>query len=116
VLQIGRILVENALRHTPAGTSIRVVVRTPAELAVVDEGPGIAPADAERVFERFTRLEGGIASGSGLGLAIARDLAGLMGGAVTLESTPGRTEFTLSLPSAISRENAEAPLPIAPVA
>jgi len=116
VLQIGRILLENALRHTPAGTPVRIVVREPAQLAVVDEGPGISPEDAARVFERFTRLEGGIATGSGLGLAIARDLASLMGGAVTLESRPGWTEFALSLPSAISRENAETPVPASPVA
>jgi signal transduction histidine kinase len=108
VLQIGRILVENALRHTPPGTPVRLAVRTPAELAVEDTGQGIPIEDAERVFERFTRLDGSLASGSGLGLAIARELATLMDGAVRLESRPGRTVFTLSLPAAgraFSREN-----------
>ena len=50
------------------------------------------------MFERFYRVEGGVASGSGLGLAIARELARLMGGSVRLESGPGRTVFTLDLP------------------
>jgi signal transduction histidine kinase len=110
VLQIGRIFVENALRHTPAATGVRVVVRAPAELAVEDEGSGI-PADRfEQIFERFTRLDGGTTSGSGLGLAIARELAAVMGGSIRLESDSGRTVFTLVLPAAtvISRENAPA--------
>jgi two-component system OmpR family sensor kinase len=69
-------------------------------LAVRDFGPGI-PAEAQNhVFERFYRLEGGRASGSGLGLAIARELAEVMGGRIELESAPGRTAFTLVLPTA----------------
>ncbi len=103
-LQIGRILVENALRHTPPRTAVRVVVRAPAELAVEDEGPGIPPEQTAQVFERFTRLEGTHATGSGLGLAIARELAGLMGGSIRLESEPGRTVFTLVLPAATRAE------------
>jgi signal transduction histidine kinase len=97
-LQIGRILVENALKHTPPGTPVRVVVRAPAELAVEDEGRGIPKGQAGEVFERFTRLEGAIASGSGLGLAIGRELASLMDGSIRLESEPGRTVFALVLP------------------
>ena len=100
-LQIGRILVENALRHTPPGTPVRV--RAGASdghvlLEVEDEGPGIAPEQQEQLFERFFRLDGTRASGSGLGLAIAKQLAELMDGAVTLESSPGRTVFRLNLP------------------
>jgi signal transduction histidine kinase len=114
-LQIGRILVENALKHTPPGTPVRVVVRPPAQLVVVDDGPGIPADQAGRVFERFTRLADASASGSGLGLAIARELAGVMGGSISLESEPGRTAFALVLPAAeaaaISRENA--PVPVA---
>ncbi len=83
---------------------MRVVVRAPAELAVEDEGPGIPPEQTAQVFERFTRLEGTHASGSGLGLAIARELAGLMGGSIRLESEPGRTVFTLVLPAATRAE------------
>jgi two-component system OmpR family sensor kinase len=112
VLQIGRALAGNALAHTPPGT--RVVVRTRddgehALLVVEDDGPGIAPEHRDRVFDRFYRVEGGLASGSGLGLAIAHELAELMGGRVTLESRPGRTVFAVQLESV--GEPAEAPEP-----
>lgn len=102
VLQIGRILVENALVHTPAGTRIRLAAAQDggrATLSVADEGPGI-PADVRgQVFERFFRLEGTRASGSGLGLAIARELAEVMQGRVELDSRGGWTWFTLVLPA-----------------
>jgi two-component system OmpR family sensor kinase len=68
-------------------------------LIVEDDGPGIAPDDLERIFQRFYRVEGGQASGSGLGLAIARELAGRMNGAVTVSSRPGATTFVLDLPA-----------------
>ncbi len=103
VLQIGRALAGNALLHTPPGT--RIVLRAErlegrVALAVEDNGPGIAPDQLERIFQRFHRVEGAQASGSGLGLAIARELAGRMGGALVVESRPGRTVFTLQLPGA----------------
>ncbi|HEY3920615.1 MAG TPA: HAMP domain-containing sensor histidine kinase [Gaiellaceae bacterium] len=102
VLQVGRGLVDNALVHTPAATTVEVVVTTDndeAQLTVTDDGPGI-PAEAQaHVFDRFFRLGGTVASGSGLGLAIARELAGLMGGRIELESRPARTRFTLVLPA-----------------
>jgi signal transduction histidine kinase len=106
VLQIARALAGNALVHTPAGT--RVVVRVGYEdgravLSVEDDGPGIPEEHAAHVFERFYRVDGSLASGSGLGLAIARELAELMGGAVTLASRPGRTVFALELPAARER-------------
>ena len=103
VLQIGRALVENALLHTLPGTSVRIVARGTA-LCVEDKGAGIPAGEQERVFARFSRLEGSRASGTGLGLAIARELAARMGGVVELESRPGRTVFTLRL-AAFSREN-----------
>jgi signal transduction histidine kinase len=121
VLQVARAIVVNALSHTPSGTRVTVRVRRRAEraeLAVVDDGPGIPAAQREAVFDRFYRVEGGIASGSGLGLAIAKELARLMGGSVRLESRPGHTVFTLDLAAeappelggalrpAFSRENA----------
>jgi two-component system, OmpR family, sensor kinase len=102
VFQVGRALLANAMVHTPAGTRIVLRVRrnaTRVELAVEDEGPGIAPAQQSAVFARFYRVEGGMASGSGLGLAIAKELARLMDGSVRLESRPGRTVFTLDLPA-----------------
>jgi len=119
VLQIGRILVENALIHTPPGTPVQLGTARrdgSALLIVEDDGPGIPPEHSTQIFERFYRLEGSVASGSGLGLAIARELAELMGGSVELDSTPGRTLFSLVLPAApaqppISRENERLPEP-----
>jgi two-component system OmpR family sensor kinase len=117
VIQIGRALAVNALTHTPPGTSVAIRVRSNgdrAELSVEDEGPGIPLEHQSAVFERFYRVEGGVASGSGLGLSIARELARLMNGTVELESRPGRTVVTLQLPAseppeavpqAFSREN-----------
>ena len=101
VRQIGRILVENAILHTPAGTEIRLATAATddgVELRVEDTGPGIPPDDQQHVFERFYRVGGAVSSGSGLGLAIARELAGVMGGEIVLDSRPGRTVFTLKLP------------------
>jgi len=102
-LQIGRILVENALLHTPPETTVRVRAVSrggSAVLEVEDDGPGIPMEQREQLFERFYRLEGTRASGSGLGLAIARELAELMKGKIEIASPPGRTVFTLSLPGA----------------
>jgi two-component system OmpR family sensor kinase len=100
-LQVGRALVVNALVHTAAGTRVVLRVRRRdhrAELAVEDNGAGIPVEHQEAVFQRFYRVEGGVASGSGLGLAIAKEVARLMDGSVRLESMPGRTVFTLDLP------------------
>jgi signal transduction histidine kinase len=114
-LQIGRILLENAMKHTPSGTPVRIAATQrngTALLTVEDEGPGIPPEHKAQVFERFYRLEGSIASGSGLGLAIARELAELMDGSLELQRQHGRTLFTLVLPTdvsdpEISRENGD---------
>jgi len=103
VLQIGRVLVENALRHTAPGTPVTIRVGRgagTAMLAVEDAGPGIAAEHREHVFERFYRVDGARASGSGLGLAIARELAEAMDGRIELRSEPGRTSFALVLPEA----------------
>jgi signal transduction histidine kinase len=100
VLQVGRILVENALVHTPAATTVRIstaVDGSRATLTVANDGPGIPPGAEQQVFERFSRLEGAKASGSGLGLAIGRELAELMGGRIELDSQNGWTLFTLAL-------------------
>ena len=100
VLQIGRILLENALVHTPPGTVVRVSTALEgarATLTVVDDGPEIPPEARKQVFERFYRLDGTRASGSGLGLAIARELAEVMGGRIELDSEDGWTRFTLVL-------------------
>jgi len=100
VLQIARILVENAVVHTPPGTTVRVSTARDggrATLTVANDGPEIPRAVHGQIFERFYRLDGALASGSGLGLAIARELAELMGGRVELDSQNGWTLFTLVL-------------------
>jgi signal transduction histidine kinase len=112
VVQILRILVENALRHTPAGTPVELAAGARdgrATLAVRDEGPGIPPADQEHVFERFFRAGGRNAFGSGLGLAIASELATRMGGRLSVDSRAGATTFTLELvgDEAFRRENGD---------
>lgn len=117
VLQIVRILVENAFRHTPAGTRIEIGVEsedTRAVITVHDNGPGIPAQALEHLFQRFYRAEGGQTSGSGLGLAIAGELARRMDGALTVESRPGWTTFTLELPSVpapFPRENEPVAVP-----
>ena len=101
-MQIMRILIDNALKHTPKGTEITIASSTSSKecrLTVTDAGPGIDPQSRERVFERFFTADA--VSGSGLGLAIARELARLMGGDVVLEQTRRRrTCFALVLPCA----------------
>jgi signal transduction histidine kinase len=73
-------------------------------VAVTDGGPGIAPADQERIFEEFVQLPGSTPGGTGLGLPISRRLAELLGGQLTLESAPGRgSTFAVTLPRHRSR-------------
>jgi two-component system sensor histidine kinase BaeS len=95
-------LVGNALRHTPAGGRITVDARHVDDdilLTVIDTGEGIAPADLDRVFDRFHRRAD--SGGSGLGLTIVRDLAVAHGGSVHVasEGVPGRgSTFRVRLP------------------
>jgi two-component system, OmpR family, sensor kinase len=101
VRQIIRILLSNALTHTPEGTKVTVSTyrtKSRAELAVSDEGPGMPKRVRERIFERF--YTGDSVSGSGLGLAIGRELAQRMGGTIGVTSSKGFTAFTLDLPQA----------------
>jgi two-component system OmpR family sensor kinase len=108
VAQIMRILLDNALTHTPQGTSIAIEAQRgdgAANLVVRDDGPGIDPHASARVFDRF--YTGDRVSGSGLGLAIARELAVLMDGELGLASHRGRTEFILSLPSGVAEGTAK---------
>ena len=101
VAQIMRILLDNALRHTPQGTHVTVTAARDnghAAFAVSDSGPGVPEAAREQLFERF--YTGDKTSGSGLGLAIARELAGRMDGRIAIASRPGETTFSLELPVA----------------
>jgi two-component system OmpR family sensor kinase len=99
-------LLENALRHTPAGTAIRVsVLTTPdakVQLIVEDDGPGVPPALAPTLFERFVRGAGDRGGSSGLGLAIVQAVAVSHGGSVALEpSQQGSSgaRFVVALPA-----------------
>jgi signal transduction histidine kinase len=101
-------LVTNAVTHTPAGTPVTVRISEPAGdpdtlcVAVTDQGQGMAPADAERVFERFYRADTSrtrAAGGSGLGLSIVAALVAAHGGRVELTTAPGQgATFTVRLP------------------
>jgi two-component system sensor histidine kinase BaeS len=109
VLQVVSNLVENALRSTPEGGSVRVRAE-PALLAVEDTGRGLPPEDLPRAFERFYLYDKhgpGKGLGSGLGLAIVKELTEAMGGSVEVRSTPGRgTTFFVRLPAAQAAEAA----------
>jgi histidine kinase len=108
--RIGQVLTNllgNALRATPRGGRVTVVVRAGADqarLTVSDTGVGLADEDRERVFERFYRVADGLprSAGSGVGLTIARGLARSHGGDLRAASDgPGKgSTFTLTLPRA----------------
>jgi two-component system, OmpR family, sensor kinase len=115
VAQIVRVLVDNALVHTPEGTTVSILARARrdpgsapvAELLIADDGPGIRRRELVHVFERFHTSDSG--SGSGLGLAIAQELAQRMDGTLEVSSRPGNTVFTLVLPLAPEREQRPRP-------
>jgi signal transduction histidine kinase len=97
VVQIVRILLDNALQHTPPGTTVRLSAGSDtagAALTIADEGPGL-PADTP-VFDRF--VTGGASHGAGLGLAIAQELAGCMDGSLRTSENGRGACFTLQLP------------------
>jgi len=101
VAQVMRILLDNALVHTPSGTTI-VVSAARADghvtLEVADSGLGIRHNTMPHIFEPFYTSADG-ARGAGLGLAIARELAGQMHGELSVRSAPGQTAFKLTLPA-----------------
>ena len=99
-------LVSNAVKYSPAGGEVTIAARNDGPdllLSVQDQGIGIDAADLDRVFDRFERVESGIAgriAGAGLGLSIVREIAALHGGRVWAESEPGvGSTFSLSLPA-----------------
>jgi signal transduction histidine kinase len=100
VAQIMRILLDNALRHTPDGTDVTVSAKRDnghASLVVSDGGPGLADAVRGHAFERF--YTGDAARGAGLGLAIARELAERMDGELRLSVARRGASFVLDLPA-----------------
>lgn len=100
VIQILVNLIGNAVRHSPVGGTVTLRFSCTDEVASVivsDQGEGIAPADQQRIFERFERANAD-EGGTGLGLAISRRLARSMGGDISLESAPTMgARFTLTL-------------------
>jgi two-component system, OmpR family, sensor kinase len=101
VAQVMRILLDNALVHTPAGTTIVVSAARQdghVTLEVADSGLGIRHQTMPHIFEPFFTSADG-ARGAGLGLAIARELAERMHGQLTVRSIPGETAFRLTLPA-----------------
>lgn len=108
-IDVGRIeqilsnVLDNAGRFTPSGGTIRVAVGrdTHAFVTVDDEGPGVAEADRERIFERLVRLNSArdrASGGVGLGLSIARTLARAHGGELVCLAGPSGARFRLTLP------------------
>jgi signal transduction histidine kinase len=100
VAQVLRILIDNAVTHTPPGTGVVVSAEREngaVRVDVCDDGPGIGADAADRVFEPFFTSDD--AQGSGLGLAIARELAERMNGSLDVDAAPGRTTFSLELPA-----------------
>ena len=100
-------LVENAVKYTPRGGRAELALRVAdgwAEIAVSDTGVGMDPADLERIFEPFVRLDAARTrdtAGAGLGLPIARSIVTAHGGTLGAESTPGAgSTFTIRLPLA----------------
>lgn len=94
-----RNLVENALAHTPNGEVIEIRVGADGGIGVIDNGPGVAPGEAARIFERFVRVRPDAYRGAGLGLSIAQRVAALHGGGIEVGREPDRgAVFTLRLP------------------
>ncbi len=93
-------LLQNAIRHSPPGGEIRLdayPVGDDVVIEVADDGPGIAPEDRERVFERFARGRVTASGGTGIGLAIVRWAVDLHGGHISVVDTPGVTGATMRL-------------------
>jgi signal transduction histidine kinase len=104
VRQLVTILTDNALAHSPAGTTVTVRVRPEggqAVLTVDDQGPGVREEDLPRLFERFWRADNAPAGGTGLGLSIAAWIVAAHGGTISAANRPeGGARFEVRLPTA----------------
>ncbi|HYY11189.1 MAG TPA: ATP-binding protein [Kineosporiaceae bacterium] len=117
-----RNLVDNAIAYSQDATRVSVTVRRKdglVEVAVSDQGFGIAPADQERIFERFYRVDPArsrLTGGTGLGLSIVKHVAANHGGEVTVWSVEGQgSTFTLRMPDSAQRQRPAARVPAAVV-
>jgi signal transduction histidine kinase len=98
-------LIDNAIKHSPKGSTVQVGAESDADwtrLFVEDNGPGIPPAEQEKIFERFYRLGSELrreTQGVGIGLSIVRHIVEAHGGRVTVRSNVGQgSRFTIELP------------------
>jgi len=116
---LARNLIDNAVRYSPAGSRIEVGVGRDGDhvrLRVDDPGPGIPPADRERVFDRFYRRSAGDQDGTGLGLAIVRSVADRHGAELNLEEAPAgglrvTVRFTAAPPESTAAASSAAVTP-----
>jgi signal transduction histidine kinase len=123
IARIVRILLDNALRFAPAGSTVRAIPAyhgARATVAVADAGPGVPGEEHERIFERFERgSRAGREGGFGLGLAIGRELAERMGGELALDDRPGgpgaRFVLGLAIEMPVGTPSAAGPRPAADV-
>jgi len=106
-VQVLLVLVDNAIDHAPAGSTVTATVRNPdhrVDVTVDDEGPGVAPDEREAIFEPFSSGSGGRRrrrGGTGLGLAIARRIVVAHGGTIGVDQAGASgARFTVSLPAA----------------
>ncbi|HYT37296.1 MAG TPA: ATP-binding protein, partial [Ktedonobacteraceae bacterium] len=114
-LQIDQVLtnlIENAVRYTPSDSPIEISAHVQGDqmvISIADRGPGIPPADLERVFDKFYRVLGrtaGRPTGSGLGLAVSRGLVEAHGGRIWAENREGGgAVFRFTLPLLKKRES-----------
>jgi signal transduction histidine kinase len=105
-----RNLVENALAHTPAGTTVEITVDPNGVLRVGDGGPGVAAADREHIFRRFWRRNRQRTGSAGLGLAIVARIAKMYGATISISDNPGGGAlFTLRFPTVLAARREPAP-------
>ena len=112
---LARNLVDNAVRYSPHGARVELRVSNDGDMSTLqvdDAGPGIAPEDRERVFDRFYRHAAGSESGSGLGLAIVRSVAARHGASVELgDSALGGLRVSVRFPKPGAANSLSSPLP-----
>jgi signal transduction histidine kinase len=101
--QVWTNLISNALQAMGGTGTLQLVTESPAPdnvaVHIIDSGPGISPEDIEQIFDlNFTTRQGPADFGLGLGLPISRDIVARHGGAIAVDSKPGRTCFTVTLP------------------
>ncbi len=106
-------LLSNSIKFTPPGGQIRIEAEMTTDelvsISVMDNGPGISKEDQEHIFDKFTQVDTSATrphGGAGLGLAIAKELAGLLGGEITLTSELGQgSAFTLIIPKILKPDS-----------